>query len=109
MGNFDYSIRTQKLNKAYDGYASKTITISGVATDLSMATYSSLFSRITSPIECLIMNGGEGIMVKLNSTTNDSITVAAGNDFGVQGLSVQDIFVTTSGAATFSIFTLGWS
>jgi hypothetical protein len=106
--DFKYSGRNAGAAKPYAGYASLTITVSGAQTDYSLLQYTTLFDSVTSPAELLLRNGSSMINIKFNSTNNNSIPVYANTDFGVQGLSVSDVFITCSGNATFDIFTLGW-
>ena len=111
MGNYDYSLRTQRgVNKPYNAYASADITVSGSTVNHSLAHYTTLFTKLDSANETLIRNGAEPISVKFNSVSNDAISLVANDFFQVAGLIVTDIYVTVSGgtAAPVSIFTLGW-
>ena len=110
MGNYDYSVRTQRgVNKPYNGYASVEVTVSGSAVDYSLS-HTALFTKLDSANETLIRNGSEPVSIKFNSVSNDSISLVANDFFQVAGLIVTDIFVTVSGGspALLNVFTLGW-
>jgi hypothetical protein len=106
--DFKYSGKKSLGPKPYSGYASKEITVSGAAVDYSLKDNTELFSVVMSPVEFLLRNGSTNISFKFNSNENDVISLSGNTDFGVQGFIVNDIFVTTSGLATFEVFTLGW-
>jgi hypothetical protein len=109
MGDFDYSgKRSGTGSKPYSVYASSNVTVSGSATDYSLSSNTTLFDKITSPVELLLRNGSVAINIKFNSTSNDTVALAADSDFGVQNLIITDVYITTTDEASFDIFMMGW-
>jgi hypothetical protein len=106
--NYGYGKSPDLSPKSFSGYACKEITVTSGVVDYSLKTYTELFSVVSSPIQTLIRNGSSGIRFKFNSSSNDSIPLAANADWGIEGYIITDILVTTSGAASFDVFTLGW-
>jgi len=111
MGNYDYGGRKAEGAKPFSGYACKYVTISGTSSDYSLRDNTTLFDIISNPVQVLIRNGSQNIMVKFNNLECDLVRISANADFGVDSFVINDIYVTVSGVsdASMDIFTLGWN
>lgn len=104
------STKYKEFPRPYTSYASADVTVSGNASNYDISANTTLFSKISNAQEVLFRVYNGDISIKLNSITNDAITVEAGAWFNVQNLLVNNIYVTTaSGSALVKIMSLGWS
>ena len=108
MGNWDYSGRKSGEPKPYTGYAYQDLTVSGAVVDYSLKDNSNLFAILTTPVKIVFSNGSSDISIKLNSTSNDAISIVGNAEKEIADFAITDIYITTSGDSSFGIFTLGW-
>jgi hypothetical protein len=110
MGDFDYSIRTQRVNKPYATYAALDFTVSGGLTDYSLKTHTNLFSSIAEAYDITITNSSGIVRLKLNNAGGDLIKIPANGEFKSAGLVITDILVTTAVGVTseLNVYSLGW-
>lgn len=84
----------------YRTYESKSFTITGAQTNYNVATQQTMFAtdKKTVSVKCDF-----ACTIKINATTNDSISLEAGEQITIDGFAVSNIFVTTTASTTIRI------
>jgi hypothetical protein len=108
MRDAKYNKATSDPARAWQNYASITMTASGNLADYDVQANTTLFSKVKQARELMIRNSAE-VQIKLNDLQEDPIDIEPYEGLLVSGLPINNLYVTTASGCKFRALLIGWN
>ncbi len=103
MANIQDSVRT------YRQYEFKDVTVSGGTIDYPLSD-EGLFSKVSVAREIQVWNSGGTVGLRFNDTSNDLVSIEDAETFSLyDSVSVEEVYVTTSGTSDIRVWIAGYN
>ena len=103
-----YNKVTSDYARAWQSYASLTLMASGNLTDFDIRQNTLFFGKVRQGWELQIRNDHEG-SVRFNDANSDKIDLDPQEGLVMGGLSINNIFLTTTSGARIRFTMVGWN